>query len=547
MLAAGHRQPQRPQRGPRAGRGRPPRACRAGAVELQMLYGMGDRLGRRWSRAARACASTCPTASCSPAWRTWCAGCWRTPPTSRSCGRSFAEVPDDGAAGRPADRCRRCGESGAGGRGTPAAHQSPVSAPCTPVSQRAGDRLRPSATPRAHGRPPSPRVGASLGGPAIRWSSAAGGCDTRAHCGAARTRLDRRETAGQVGRRRPRRGRRGHRRRHGRLPRLARHARAASGPHALLRRRPDARRGRVSSWPPGRCYESGKPWREADADVCRGDRLLRVLRPRDRSRLSAPRRLGRARRERTTTSTSRAAWPSVIAPWNFPLAILHRHDHRRPGRRQHGHHEAGRAVARHRRQAHGDLPGGRRCRRACCNFLPGARRGDRRTSLVEHPDVALIAFTGSRRSGLAIHAPAAAGPARPARTSSASSPRWAARTPSSSTTTPTSTRPCRGVVAIGLRLPGAEVLGLLARHRAGAGLRRRSSPGWSRPRAACTIGPAEDPGTVVGPRDRRRGPRPHPALHRDRPQRRGARSWPGRRSAPWPTRATTSARTSSPT
>ena len=36
----------------------------------------------------------------------------------------------------------------------------------------------------------------------------------------------------------------------------------------------------------------------------------------------------------------------VIAPWNFPLAILHRHDHRRPGRRQHRHHQAGRADRR---------------------------------------------------------------------------------------------------------------------------------------------------------------------------------------------------------
>ena len=65
--------------------------------------------------------------------------------------------------------------------------------------------------------------------------------------------------------------------------------------------------------------------------------------------------------------------------------------------------------------------------------------------------------------------------------SSAWSPRWAARTPSSSIARPTSTRPSRAS-PFGIRLPGAEVLGLFARHRGRGDLRRvrRQAEGPSR-------------------------------------------------------------------
>ena len=54
----------------------------------------------------------------------------------------------------------------------------------------------------------------------------------------------------------------------------------------------------------------------------------------------------------------------VIAPWNFPLAILTGMADRRPGDRQHGHPEAGRAVGRDRRQADGGASRRPACRRA---------------------------------------------------------------------------------------------------------------------------------------------------------------------------------------
>ena len=75
-------------------------------------------------------------------------------------------------------------------------------------------------------------------------------------------------------------------------------------------------------------------------------------------------------------------WPRgvalVIAPWNFPIAILSRHGFRRARHRQHRHHEAGRAIGRLRRDADGDVRGsGRAARRA--QFPPGQGLGHRRS------------------------------------------------------------------------------------------------------------------------------------------------------------------------
>ena len=92
----------------------------------------------------------------------------------------------------------------------------------------------------------------------------------------------------------------------------------------------------------------------------------------------------------------------VIAPWNFPLAILTGMATAAARHRQHGHHEAGRAVGRHRREADGVLCKPRACRRASSNFLPGVGE-EIGPTLVNHPDVALIAFTGSLKVGLLIN------------------------------------------------------------------------------------------------------------------------------------------------
>ena len=85
--AAGLRQPQRPQ--PGACPGRWPRCSDVPPTRLRIPDALrhGRRRSRtRWWRWASASASTRPTANCCRAWRTWCGGCWRTPPTNRSCG-----------------------------------------------------------------------------------------------------------------------------------------------------------------------------------------------------------------------------------------------------------------------------------------------------------------------------------------------------------------------------------------------------------------------------------------------------------------------------
>ena len=58
------------------------------AFEIQMLHGMGDPIKTAVARhGAARCASTRRWGSSSRAWPTWSAGCSRTPPTTRSCGR----------------------------------------------------------------------------------------------------------------------------------------------------------------------------------------------------------------------------------------------------------------------------------------------------------------------------------------------------------------------------------------------------------------------------------------------------------------------------
>ena len=74
---------------------------------------------------------------------------------------------------------------------------------------------------------------------------------------------------------------------------------------------------------------------------------------------------------------------AIIAPWNFPLAILTGMTTAALGHRQHGGDEAGRAIAGDRRQVDGDLSRARTCRRACSIICPaGARRSARRWSSI---------------------------------------------------------------------------------------------------------------------------------------------------------------------
>jgi RHH-type proline utilization regulon transcriptional repressor/proline dehydrogenase/delta 1-pyrroline-5-carboxylate dehydrogenase len=160
------------------------------------------------------------------------------------------------------------------------------------------------------------------------------------------------------------------------------------------------RRFELTAW---EIFECGKTWREADGDVCeaidfceyyaRGalalDRVQEVDVPGEENRLQyRPRGVA-----------------AIIAPWNFPLAIL-------TGMTTAALATGNTVVLKPSEQSSVvaaklmeifqeiDLPAG------VANFLPG--RGEIvGAGLVEHRDVAIIAFTGSREVGLAINAKAA--------------------------------------------------------------------------------------------------------------------------------------------
>jgi len=167
---------------------------------------------------------------------------------------------------------------------------------------------------------------------------------------------------------------------------------------ALLRRVADEfarRRFEIAAW---QVFEVGKPWREADADVAEAIDFCRFYAD-EMERLARPRR--RDVPGEWNEYIFEARGPAVIiAPWNFPLAIL-----------------TGMAVAalvagnpvvlkpseqsprvgyflQEALEAAGAPPG-------VANFLPGDGE-EIGPGLINDPRVAVIAFTGSKAVGLSI-------------------------------------------------------------------------------------------------------------------------------------------------
>jgi len=151
-------------------------------------------------------------------------------------------------------------------------------------------------------------------------------------------------------------------------------------------------------------YEAGKTWREADADVAEAIDFLEYY-GRDMRRLAVPQRLHDVPGEIDLYLYEPRGVAVVIAPWNFPLAIL-------TGMTAAAL-VAGNTVVMKpanptpliawelaRLLGEAGLPAG------ALAYLPGPGRliGD---FLVEHPEVDLIAFTGSREVGLSILAKSA--------------------------------------------------------------------------------------------------------------------------------------------
>ncbi|MGE3152502.1 MAG: proline dehydrogenase family protein [Nitrospiraceae bacterium] len=155
------------------------------------------------------------------------------------------------------------------------------------------------------------------------------------------------------------------------------------------------RRYELAAW---EVLEEGKPWREADADVAEAIDFLLFYAHR-MEQLGAPRRLGHEPGELNHQSYQSRGIAAVIAPWNFPLAIptgmvsaalvtgnvvLFKPSERAP--------MVGCLLGRILAEA--GLPAG------VLQVLPGGPALGR--VLVEHPDVGVIAFTGSKDAGLWI-------------------------------------------------------------------------------------------------------------------------------------------------
>jgi RHH-type transcriptional regulator, proline utilization regulon repressor / proline dehydrogenase / delta 1-pyrroline-5-carboxylate dehydrogenase len=149
------------------------------------------------------------------------------------------------------------------------------------------------------------------------------------------------------------------------------------------------------------CHESGKPWDQADADTCEaidfceyyGREVIRLAGAADHLLQSPP-------GETNRMTYHGKGVTAVIAPWNFPLAI--------PTGMTVAALAAGNPVIpKPAEQSPAAAWWLARALRAAgvadgvFQFLPG-RGEDVGRRLVEHPEVAVVAFTGSREVGLGI-------------------------------------------------------------------------------------------------------------------------------------------------
>jgi RHH-type proline utilization regulon transcriptional repressor/proline dehydrogenase/delta 1-pyrroline-5-carboxylate dehydrogenase len=169
---------------------------------------------------------------------------------------------------------------------------------------------------------------------------------------------------------------------------------------AVMRRR----RFELAAW---EVYECAKQWREADADVAEAIDFCEYY-AREMRRLARPRHNDLPGEENEYLYDARGA-AVVIAPWNFPLAILCGMTAAalvagnpvvmKPAEQSA---VVGAKLMEVFREA--GLPAG------VVHYLPGVGE-EVGPALVGHPNVAVIAFTGSRAVGLAINQQAAAQPA----------------------------------------------------------------------------------------------------------------------------------------
>lgn len=161
-----------------------------------------------------------------------------------------------------------------------------------------------------------------------------------------------------------------------------------------------SRRFELAAW---EVFECGKPWAEADADVAEAIDFCMYYAAQMR-RLASPQRRDLPGEENAYSYRPRGV-AVVIAPWNFPLAIL-------TGMTTAALATGNTVVIKPAEQSSvigakfmetlldAGIPAG------VVNFLPGVGE-EIGPTLTESPEIDLIAFTGSRTVGLSIHQHAA--------------------------------------------------------------------------------------------------------------------------------------------
>ncbi len=167
----------------------------------------------------------------------------------------------------------------------------------------------------------------------------------------------------------------------------------------LLTRAADIMRSRRDELSGMIIKEAGKPWREADADVCEAIDFCEYY-ARRAVGLFQPKRLGRFVGELNTQWHQPRGVAAVISPWNFPLAIC-------CGMTTAALVTGNTVIVKPAEQTPGiakvmcDILWEAGTPRDVLQFLPGAG-GIVGALLVRDPRVALIAFTGSKAVGLDI-------------------------------------------------------------------------------------------------------------------------------------------------
>lgn len=163
------------------------------------------------------------------------------------------------------------------------------------------------------------------------------------------------------------------------------------------------RRTELTAWI---IYETGKPWREADADVAEAIDFCEYY-AREMMRLSVPRTSHVPGEDNSYFYEPRGV-AVVIAPWNFPLAIL-------TGMASAALVAGNTVILKPAEQSSVVAAKLFECLQAAgvppdvVQFLPGIGE-EIGPALVEHPQVSLIAFTGSMQVGLWINEAAARTP-----------------------------------------------------------------------------------------------------------------------------------------